>query len=465
MLKFVRLGAVVALMAASTVWANDTASMREEIADLRAKVASLETAEMAPSASGEAASLTSMRKKGSITIGGDAEWPVFFIETDDNVRGEMGEDDEIINTYAVPEMALRLNVQASKDMALKVKLDLEDTVNNNDLLEEMYFNWKNVGGSPISLNLGKKEVPFGADRSIGYHEPFVHGGVDAFDNTYINGAGTDVGGTSANQHTVQPLTVLPGEMDNTVMIEAMYAYEKLLKVNVALFQNGDQGAGPNDMDMHEDRPEDTMFFQSFAGELILTPIEGLELSAGFMNVHNDSYGDKGDINAAVITENDESFEDDSQALSLAFAYEFKGLPVEVFGEYIHGWDTFYSAPNQGGTNRFDDRLDTDTFQLGMIWGVTENIDLGAMVEYATIDNDDPITDNNKDGVQDYQEWEEVDFWQAGASVYYNFDNGMYMGVEYYHAWMDADLEVGTQNIDDDYDAEADILGFVMGYSF
>lgn len=462
MLKFVRLGAVVALMAASTVCANDTASMREEIADLRAKVASLETAEMAPSATGEAASLRGM-KRGSITIGGAAEMPIFVMETDENVAADHGEDDEITNTYAVPEMCLKLNVQASPDMALKVKLDLEDTVGNGDLLEEMYFNWKNVGGSPITLNIGKKEVPFGQDNSIGYHEPFVHGGVDGFDGTYFTDNDYDNDGNNgdtSNVHAEQPMSTLPGEIDNRAMVEAIWSYQQLLTLSGAVFQNT--------ATMSDDGADDTMGFQSYAIKAELTPIEGLTLQASFVNQHDDSHEDVTRNNEVNGTDFLDDIEDDSQALSLAVDYKFKSVPVELWFEYMHGWNQVYTAPVQGGEldGRFNDEVDTDTFSLGMIWGVTENIDLGAIVEYANADVDNLDLDTTGNGVDDTAQWTDVDYWQAGASVYYNFDNGMYMGLEYYHVWMDADLDEGTiANVDDNLDADADIFGFVMGYSF
>ena len=60
---------ITAVLAAGFVFADDT----EELIDLQARLATLEAKRMASSAEGDAESLTSYRKNGSIRIGGEVE--------------------------------------------------------------------------------------------------------------------------------------------------------------------------------------------------------------------------------------------------------------------------------------------------------------------------------------------------------------------------------------------------------
>jgi len=437
-------GAVV--LFGSLARANDTASLKAEVADLKAKVAAMESREMAPAAGGDAESLTSMKKKGAIKIGGEIECALVVIDRDEDPRDEHGEGDDVLSTQARPEACLKFDIAASKDMGAYLKLDLEDFWNEaadqDDLLEECYFYWKNVGGSSWQLNFGKKEVDaFGQDKAVGFWDGFVHGEATLFDADEAEYADAGDYDGDADVDEADPLNTHDdvgdkdwlGEVDNVFGIEAIYKYKDLAKFYAHLFQNRETtGGGRLTRGMHEDRSDDTMFFQSFALGMHLMPVEGLKLELSFINEHVDSFGDE-QLNGQYA-------EEDTQALSFAFDYKFKSLPVDLFGEYIHQWD-----------QDWDERKDADIFQLGFEWGVTENIDLGMMVEYMSLDTDNA-------GNPTYVE---EDYWNVDIALTYKFDNGITAQLEYCHQWFDGERPGNN----DDLDADADSIGIIMGYAF
>ncbi len=425
----------------SAARADDVSSLKAELADLKAKVAAMESSEMAPAAGGDAESLTSMKKKGAIKIGGSVGIVTLVVDRDeDPTQVPNGEDDDVLSTEFYPEASLKFDVAASKDMGVYLKLDLEDFWDagaaQDDLLEECYFYWKHVGGSNWQLNFGKKEVKaFGQDKAVGYIDGFMHGEATLFDADEMRD------GTAGNAHADVGDKDWLGEVDNVLGIEAIYKYKDLAKFYLHLFQNNETtGGGRRTRGMHEDRSDDTLFFQSFAAGVHLSPIEGLHLELSFINVHVDSYGDE------VIDPNGwgRHSEADTQALSAAFDYKFKSVPVEVFGEYVHQWD-----------EDWDDRQDADVFSLGLVWGITENIDFGLMGEYMNLDTDN---DNNSLAVGDYTD---EDYWNVNVALTHKFESGIAVTLEYIHQWFDGD-RVGAA---DDVDADADAIGLIMDWSF
>lgn len=66
------------------------------------------------------------------------------------------------------------------DMAALLKLDGADLVSREDetvsekAVEEANYTWKHIGGSPVTLVLGKDEMPFGFDYDKWLTDPIVH---------------------------------------------------------------------------------------------------------------------------------------------------------------------------------------------------------------------------------------------------------------------------------------------------
>ncbi|MCX7935927.1 MAG: hypothetical protein N3A66_11795, partial [Planctomycetota bacterium] len=244
-------------------------------------------------------------------------------------------------------------------------------------------------------------------------------------------------GANYNCHVGVGTNDLPAAQPSDIFqIEAQYRYKELARFLFTVFHNNDStGNGAMTRGMHEDRSDDTLFFQSFAAKVEVTPKEGLLLQASFINWHNDSMGD-GDLRLASGTVADR---DDAcaakQALSLGFTYDAKSIPFSFFGQYQHGWNWTYNRD-----------VDADLATLAAIWHATEKIDFGLMGEYAWLD--------------EVLGYEEERYGQAAANISYSFDNGITLILEYAHAWYDGDID-GAGKVE----READMIGFRTAWEF
>ncbi|MBN2711074.1 MAG: hypothetical protein JXR97_01370, partial [Planctomycetes bacterium] len=251
--------------------ASANGEMKSELADLKAKVASLESARMAPAAGGDAASLTSMKKKGSIKIGGTVEVDVVAVRRDD-MGANADANDEVDSTYfgtGLPYDSghgayLDFQINASADTFLYIKLDLDDmwdqAAGQDDLLQEVYFQWNKVRGSNFDVVFGKKSLDYGMDKYVGITPSFNDGWA-----YWLTAFEDNTGETASNAHNAIGTNNLPTANFNNFQVEGVYHYKDLLNVYVTLFQNNETtGGGRTTRGMHEDRSDDTLFFQSYA---------------------------------------------------------------------------------------------------------------------------------------------------------------------------------------------------------
>ena len=419
------------------VLADDSSSLRDELGDLRCKVGGLEAAR-APAGGGDAASLTSLRKKASIQIGGDGAVDLIYKHRDD----QTSDSDEVDSTeFHTNSANLRFKVSSGANTFLYIKLDLDDSwdsaldgagLDQDDLLEEVKFVWNNVRNSGWGFVFGKGEVPYGQDKTLGIIQSFHHN-----DETYSSEgpgfllAGTEqsMAGDAANPHANVGRVAHPGEVDNVYMIGANVNYRDFLRFEIALFQNNDNVlTGGFGRGLHEDRSDDHLGFQSFAARLWMSPVENLRMQLSFIREYNDTAGDAG------LTGNNWA-EEDQCALSFGFTYRLGQLPLELFGEYQHGWDWNYT-----------DDYDTNTYQLGLIWSATESCSLGVMGEWLDIDDD------NNDAEEDYG--------RVVLSAKHRLQSRIYMVLEYGYEWWDGDFDNA-----DDQDRSAHMVAFRTGWAF
>ena len=131
-------------------------------------------------------------------------------------------------------------------------------------------------------------------------------------------------------------------------------------------------------------------------------------------------------------------------MGLVIDYKFKPIPLELWAEYLHGWDWAWN-----------NKYDTDTFVLGAKYGLTEAIDLYLIGDWVGID-DDRVSLRNQD----------EDYYRLATAVQYTFDNGIIMSLEYAHEWYDLEetnsLVAGKVRNEG---AEADVLIFGTMWKF
>ena len=384
-----------------------------------------EASTLAPAGGGDVESLTSLRKKGAVKIGGDINLDVAAIRRDERNN----DSDQFDRTeFYTQDADLNIKVDATADASLFIKLDLDDfsdaAIDEREFLEEVYFTWKNVRGSNFTTILGKKEAPFGLDTTYTITNPYTNNNGNG---TYL-GKSYPNGGGSNNDHKDVSQTGFthPGEVDNVFSGQVNYAYKDLALFELAVFQNNEKDLQGNRYGQHEDNSEDTLLLNSYAARTTLKPVEGLSLSLSFINQHLDEYEDE--------TQSIADGEEDNYAISTGFDYKLPNAPLRFYGEYLHGWN-----------QQHKDDVDTDTLQLGVVWGVTEKIDLVLDGEWLNIDNDYLANEIDED------------FYRLAVAAWYKTDYGVKFGVEYLHEWYDSD-----NNWDD---ADADVFSFRTSYLF
>ncbi len=427
--------------------AEDAAGIKAEIAELRARVAAMDSARMAPAAGGDAESLTSMKKTAAISIGGEVTVDLLVVRRDDGDRDGDGDardngiDHDLINstTFYTNDAYLSFAIKASRDMSLNILLDLDDMwerdgggVEQDDLLEECYFLWQNIRGSGLNLAFGKKGVDYGMDDCVCITTSTNEAGI----LTFLDGREAVEAGPNA--HAAVGTDDLPyAQPSDLFVMEAEYNYRDWGRLYFALFQNNEStGGGRVTRGMYEDRPDDNLLFNSFACKLELTPREGLMLQASMINWHLASMDDADVRLAAGGIESRGQATDSKTSISLGLTYDFKSIPFSVFTQYQHGWDWTYNRD-----------VSADEFVAGVFWHATSALDFGFMVEWAWLDN--------------APGYDEEDYWHMVLGGTYTFENGIYYSLEYCHSCYDGDLNAAGGDVE----RSADMFGMRVGLEF
>ena len=265
--SFLAVVATIALVAGS-VQANDAA----EMADLQARIATLEATMMAPAGGGDAEALTSLRKKGSVKIGGKVS-----IDVETTRRDEANTTDDHINRTVTHFDAcdLDIRVDAGTDSYLFINFDMTGDT-GDEVCAEVIFVWENVRGSNWDLVFGKTQMPFGQGKDNMLSGSFVDDGapqimsLEEADQRDYNetlavrrqidngGNGTTRNDAEEDNHESQTLMAnWQGDADEYIGLVATYSYKDLAKLDLAVFQHT--------TNMYEDLPQDR--FQSFSSKL------------------------------------------------------------------------------------------------------------------------------------------------------------------------------------------------------
>ena len=496
--------AAVLVLTATTVRADDPA----EIADLQSRIATLEAKMMAPAGGGDAETLTSMYKKGVVKIGGEFKVNVEHRHTENADDS----NDEVDQTIWSEEIDLFMRVDAGADSYAHFKFEMDKGA--PDLVDEAYYMWKNVRGSGWSILFGLGDVPFGQYEGNAYMDPCSDGGMllkDApggDDNVAAKWYGPngerdipppvvdDLMPTAANPNPMTDAmykgqhyerSVITGEVwqtcpDEMLTLGAAYTFREMVTLEASLFQD--------DSNVYEDRSHDTGFFESYALRLSGSPMEGLDLSVSFINTHDnmfdedgedDNHADNGraigavgqraqynmyrimaerwaagtmsatqyermtgradyDADGVTAAQYTSEMNPNIRALSLAGNYETPNGKWNVYAEYIHTWNA----------NHYEE-VDTDTVTAGMVYALTEKVDLIGEFGWVGIDNE--AWDAHNSGL-DFEE----DVYTMELAASYTLDNGISFLLGYRHEWYDTDLGGWA-------DTDADLIGFETAWKF
>ena len=169
---------------------------------------------------------SAMAEGPTLKIKGKAE---IWVEASDDIDSNKGDSQIKAN-----ELYVTIDGKFDENVAARIKLDGADIVSSDGkvttekVVEEANFTFKNIGGSPVSVVLGKDEMPFGQDYDKMLSDPLVHNfeidkvwGVNG--SVALNGIGSLGGAVYYHRNSASDRT----EMDN----EAGDNYALRLKVS------------------------------------------------------------------------------------------------------------------------------------------------------------------------------------------------------------------------------------------
>lgn len=342
--------------------------------------------------SGAPESMRSAGGQGSLSIGGEINVDYITSWQERGAHSNPG----LKNTggWQLNSTNLRFNVAFAHNIHAFIKLDLSQNQPyiENQLLEEARLVWDNIAGGPIGVFFGKGEAPYGQDRTLGIIQSYNHtdGSYSPEGPIILNGPNR--GQPFNSEYALSPV-FHPGEIDRVVMGGVSLSWQDVLRLELAVYQ-------PRDWSDPSIGNGDAVFgdfgFESFSARLWWkTPIEGLVAEISGVREHVQQRGNRRIYGNDAVEE--------QYAMSVGFDWKLPQVPLEIFAEYQHGWDWNYTSG-----------YDTNTLSVGGLYGVTEKLRVGAMVEWLRIDDRGTVYNYNKFVVH----------------TKYDFDNGIYTMAEY-----------------------------------
>jgi hypothetical protein len=228
------------------------------------------------------------------------------------------------------EMDIYIAKKLANDVTLTVKLDVEDSGDDGDLIEEAYVRWSRVGGptSPFEIAFGRKEIKAGQDIKLYEFNTLVHA----------------------------------DEQDNSIALEfgVKLGDKALLYVTDFLNRKASGTTAGN--------PDDNFAFQSHAMKLELAPVHGLKINLSYLNLHNEAYS----ADAFGST--------DQAQYVMGIDYRHAGSGLRVFFEYL----AMRNADGDlSGEPSYVNNYDSDTVQFGAKLDFGPDRRFGAGVSFET----------------------------------------------------------------------------------
>jgi hypothetical protein len=246
------------------------------------------------------------------------------------------------------EFSFYMKACASEKAYAMAKMDVED---EDDVLEQLYFAWEDVGGSPVSFSFGEKQVRFGQWGALCYNSGLAYGWpMVAKDPRDTSGA--------ANLR-------FPGWITDVVQYETKVRLHKTTDLYVSGLLNPRAAYGST----LDGRPRDTGFFQSYSVQLETKPFDGLHAKLSLLNFHDEEPRNRYDD--SLLPAADAST--DARAWSVGVSWSAK--PWRVFAEYV-GTDDWENVSG----------YDLHLYEAGVWFDATERFGFGFMYDWASARN-------------------------------------------------------------------------------
>lgn len=374
-------------------------SMRQEMAAMQSSLASGREAIRA-SAGGAPESMKSANGKATVRIGGEVKvrYALGF-ESGYNVN-----DGSELTRYATGEWAVRtakltFDIDLTPDTAGHISLDLEkNTAGPGGVLNEVWYQWSNIGGSGLALKVGRQTLDFG----------MYNGDCNPWDRVMVwDPAVKDV--------------LQPGAFDRadgglfattditTLGVSAAYRWSDF-KLSLGVY-DGVRG-------VTTDATLRNFGLSNHYATLYYDPcwLEGLHLQAGYggafdVGQGSTSYGQwRSSTDADIATRRGAAY-----TSSFDFGVYYQQERWAVYGETIF----VVNQLNYRGATE-------NVFSVGADYNLTEKLRVGAAFDYGAMSspNHAQLLDNGTHQLG----------MRASLGANYDFGNGLYIRAQYSHYW-------------------------------
>ncbi len=240
------------------------------------------------------------------------------------------------------EFSFYMKVRATDTMYAMAKMDVED---EDDVLEQLYFAWDDIGGSRVSVSFGEKQVRFGQWAALNYNSGLAYGWpMVAKDSRDPSG---------------QANLLFPGWLTDVVQFETKVRLHSTTDFYVSSLLNPRTAYGST----AGGQARDTGFFQSYSMQLETKPVQGLHAKLSLVNFHDEEPRNRHDGTLLPGPSAD--------ATAWSVGVTWRGKPWRIFAEYVgtEDWDN---------VEGYDLRL----YEVGFWFDVTERFGFGLMYDWA-----------------------------------------------------------------------------------
>ncbi|GHV20398.1 hypothetical protein AGMMS49959_07640 [Planctomycetales bacterium] len=476
--RSIKAACVAAAVMAGSVFAgdDDLSAMKSQLEAMKAEMAAVK-ADYAQSqalrgqAGGEPEGLRSANGNATIRIGGDFRVRYTTGWASRN-RNNTAPDSNWVRTqgagWAIEKAALDFAIDLSCDTSAHIVLRTEGGggVGNGKILDNAYWEWRNVGGVPLTLTVGLTGTPFGMNNNSdvgGYDWGSTDRALisDAFTkasdndkaagdlNTLFKGTNTDLTtiGVFAKYALIEDQLFVKG---GVFADDSWYSHHD--KNNT--FENNTFGNNAGFNQRNEIR---NIGFINHAISLAYNPcfIEGLHLEAGYQGTFDNAYplglGNDGNDIAGRNSY--------SPSFDLAAAYKVNDkltLAAEGVVTWNPGTPLDDIAPLYDGIQPVNGGYRDNSYAYSLSftgdYSVTEKLKLGLGFDVANA----KLYGAGANGDLFSQ------LYRASAGARYAFGNGLYVQAQYYHEWAPYTV---TGNGGNEYTRNADVILLRTGYTF
>ena len=427
-MKVMRLAMCVAVFALiggiATSGDMDISALQAKLAAQEARLNDLQS-KVNYSRGGEIEGVISMRKNAVVTIGGQLNTRYFHYTG--NVKSSLG------NPYGEREKVYQLKASDLKvaDAKLRVKIDVNDYFdaylqadlqdsdsNRADAAQRYWIRWKNVCNSGFGLLVGRSDLVFGAGNPAG----ICTGYYGAFD--YMNNLDAVVGIGEGMFIGSQGMVAMHTGWDYSRTTQVTPYWESQdgkFKAEVSFFQSLDRANGGRFETNRNGYILDKSInygFGTLSSRLTWKPIEGLTVVGSVVNFYNNVDYDtvpgyagnkySGGYVTSVLGHDRTS--SNNLATDIAVRYRPCFFPkLNVWGSWTHGW-------NEGWVKD----MDSDTFNFGFSYDITDSVMFFAQGDIMRVKNDDGVT------------WHKANAWASYTGLKYTLPYGVELEAGWRH---------------------------------